>query len=145
MGGRNVGAHYFQAHTQSNFRDLDIVGAGPIVRETSAVFDRFWNGPWSVPMADIVNTTYTEDDFAGNPGFYSFPELDPGFYYAVFDVANLPGGYVPTFPDVGSDESVDSDADPATGRWLAERFPGRLWVGVEQHRTTERLCTVTTF
>lgn len=39
--GRNIGAHYFQSHAESNFRDLDIVCAGPIVRETSTVFDRF--------------------------------------------------------------------------------------------------------
>jgi putative cardiolipin synthase len=58
VGGRNVGAHYFQAHTQSNFRDLDIVGAGPIVRETSAVFDCFWNGPWSVPVAQLVKKAF---------------------------------------------------------------------------------------
>ncbi len=62
VGGRNVGAHYFEAHTQSNFRDLDIVGAGPVVRDTSEVFDRFWNGPWSVPVAELVAKPYTEDD-----------------------------------------------------------------------------------
>lgn len=54
VGGRNVGSHYFEAHSQSNFRDLDIVGAGPIVRETSEVFDRFWNGPWALPIAEVV-------------------------------------------------------------------------------------------
>jgi cardiolipin synthase C len=64
VGGRNVGAHYFQAHTQSNFRDLDIVGAGPIVRETSAVFDRFWDGPWSVPVAQLVKKAYGEEQLA---------------------------------------------------------------------------------
>ena len=58
VGGRNVGAHYFQAHTRSNFRDLDIVGAGPIVRDTSEVFDRFWNGPWSIPVAQLVKKAY---------------------------------------------------------------------------------------
>jgi putative cardiolipin synthase len=62
VGGRNVGAHYFAAHTESNFRDLDIAGAGPIVRETSKVFDRFWNGPWSVPASDVVGSSYSEED-----------------------------------------------------------------------------------
>ena len=63
VGGRNVGTHYFEAHSESNFRDLDIVGVGPIVRETSSVFDRFWNGPWSVPVADIVHKAATEADY----------------------------------------------------------------------------------
>ena len=62
VGGRNIGAHYFQSHAVSNFRDLDIVGAGPIVRETSNVFDRFWNGPWSVPVAKLVDRSYTAKD-----------------------------------------------------------------------------------
>ncbi|MEJ2516270.1 MAG: phospholipase D family protein [Gammaproteobacteria bacterium] len=61
VGGRNVGSHYFEAHSQSNFRDLDIVGAGPIVRETSEVFDRFWNGPWAIPMAEVVGQTQAPD------------------------------------------------------------------------------------
>jgi putative cardiolipin synthase len=61
VGGRNVGAHYFQAHTESNFRDLDIVGAGPIVRDTSEVFDRFWNGPWSVPVAQLVKKAFGQE------------------------------------------------------------------------------------
>jgi putative cardiolipin synthase len=62
VGGRNVGAHYFQAHTESNFRDLDIVGVGPIVAETSSVFERFWDGPWSVPVAKLVGRKYALDD-----------------------------------------------------------------------------------
>ncbi len=62
VGGRNVGAHYFESHAESNFRDLDIVGAGPIVRETSNVFDRFWNGPWALPVAQLVDRPYTEED-----------------------------------------------------------------------------------
>jgi putative cardiolipin synthase len=63
VGGRNVGAHYFAAHSESNFRDLDIVGAGPIVRETSKVFDRFWNGPWARPISSLVDKSYTEEDY----------------------------------------------------------------------------------
>ena len=62
VGGRNVGAHYFEAHDKSNFRDLDIVGIGPIVREVSDVFDHFWNGKWSVPMSSIVEKPFDERD-----------------------------------------------------------------------------------
>jgi len=63
VGGRNVGAHYFEAHDKSNFRDLDIVAIGPIVRDVSAVFDHFWNGEWSVPMSKIAGKPFTEADF----------------------------------------------------------------------------------
>ena len=65
------------------------------------------------PSADdvFVRETYTTDDFAGNPGFYSFPELDTDDYYTVFDV---PAGYELTQRDQGVDDTVDSDARPAT-------------------------------
>ncbi|MGD2100534.1 MAG: phospholipase D family protein, partial [Desulfobacterales bacterium] len=62
VGGRNIGNHYFGVQTDANFRDLDIAAAGPIVRELSNVFDRFWNGDWSYPVSALVDRTYTEAD-----------------------------------------------------------------------------------
>jgi putative cardiolipin synthase len=62
VGGRNMSDPYFEVHPQFNFRDLDIAAAGPAVRDLSAVFDRFWNGPWSVPIAALVDRPYTEVD-----------------------------------------------------------------------------------
>jgi putative cardiolipin synthase len=62
IGGRNIGNHYFGVDDQMNFRDLDIVGAGPIVREVSNVYDYFWNGEWSVPMKALEDKTYTQED-----------------------------------------------------------------------------------
>ena len=62
VGGRNIGNHYFGVQTDANFRDLDIAAAGPIVRDLSTVFDRFWNGDWSYPISALVDRTYTESD-----------------------------------------------------------------------------------
>jgi putative cardiolipin synthase len=62
VGGRNMSDPYFEVHPEFNFRDLDIAAAGPVVRELSSVFDRFWNGPWSVPIAALVDRPYTEAD-----------------------------------------------------------------------------------
>jgi putative cardiolipin synthase len=62
VGGRNIGNHYFGVHTGANFRDLDIAAAGPIVRDLSDIFDRFWNGNWSYPISALVDRTYTEAD-----------------------------------------------------------------------------------
>jgi phosphatidylserine/phosphatidylglycerophosphate/cardiolipin synthase-like enzyme len=46
----------------ANFRDLDIAAVGPVVRDLSKVFDRFWNGEWSVPIAALVDRPYDEAD-----------------------------------------------------------------------------------
>ena len=62
VGGRNIGDHYFGVQPDTNFRDLDVGATGPIVREVSKVFDYFWNGDWSYPIAALVERTYTEAD-----------------------------------------------------------------------------------
>ena len=62
LGGRNIGNHYFGVDTHANFRDLDIMAAGPIVRDVSSVFDYFWNGKWSFPIAALVEEPQTGAD-----------------------------------------------------------------------------------
>ena len=62
VGGRNIGNHYFGVDTHANFRDLDIAAAGPVVREVSGTFDRFWNSDWSVPIETLVDRPYTQAD-----------------------------------------------------------------------------------
>ncbi len=65
VGGRNIGDHYFDVHQEVNFRDLDVIAGGPVVRETSAVFDHFWNGPWAVPITALVDQPATDADLRG--------------------------------------------------------------------------------
>ena len=62
VGGRNIGDHYFEVHQAVNFRDMDVVAGGPVVREASGVFDHFWNGPWAVPITALVKRPATEAD-----------------------------------------------------------------------------------
>jgi putative cardiolipin synthase len=62
IGGRNIGDHYFSVDPATNFRDLDIMAAGPVVREISRVFDHFWQGDWAVPIAVLVDRPYTSVD-----------------------------------------------------------------------------------
>ena len=50
VGGRNLGDEYFGASDEVNFVDLDFAMVGPIVREASASFDRYWNSPLAYPM-----------------------------------------------------------------------------------------------
>ncbi len=51
VGGRNLGNEYFGASKEVNFVDLDFAMVGPIVRDASASFDRYWNSPAAYPMA----------------------------------------------------------------------------------------------
>ena len=54
LGGRNISNRYFEAVADSNFRDLDVLAAGPIVRDVSRQFDEYWNSPLAVPVSAFV-------------------------------------------------------------------------------------------
>lgn len=54
IGGRNLGAAYFDTSPHEGFADLDLLVAGPVVREASISFDSYWNSQWAVPLALVV-------------------------------------------------------------------------------------------
>ena len=53
LGGRNIGQEYFDASSDTNFRDLDVVLFGPKVAQASAIFDAYWNSEAVVPIAAL--------------------------------------------------------------------------------------------
>ena len=54
VGGRNLGDAYFNVGGESDFADLDVLAAGPVVAEVSRSFDAYWNSEWAVPVAAFV-------------------------------------------------------------------------------------------
>jgi cardiolipin synthase C len=59
-GGRNIGDAYFTLDPHSNFVDLDVVAAGPIVPELSASFDEFWNSKYAIPIGSVASAVDNE-------------------------------------------------------------------------------------
>jgi cardiolipin synthase C len=59
-GGRNIGNEYFTRDKRSNFIDLDVVAAGPIVPELSASFDAFWNSKYAYPISSLASPVPAE-------------------------------------------------------------------------------------
>jgi len=53
VGGRNLGDEYFGASDAVNFVDLDFAMVGPIVRDASVSFDRYWNSAAAYPMSAL--------------------------------------------------------------------------------------------
>jgi putative cardiolipin synthase len=51
VGGRNLGDEYFGASEDVNFVDLDFAMFGPVVRDASASFDKYWNSRAAYPIA----------------------------------------------------------------------------------------------
>lgn len=54
LGGRNIGKEYFDAATETNFHDLDMLLFGPKVAQASVVFDDYWNSDAAVPIAALA-------------------------------------------------------------------------------------------
>lgn len=54
-GGRNYQNDYFDWDTRYNFRDRDILVAGPAVGDMAAHFKAFWNAPLSRPLTRLVD------------------------------------------------------------------------------------------
>jgi phosphatidylserine/phosphatidylglycerophosphate/cardiolipin synthase-like enzyme len=54
-GGRNLGDAYFGIAQSSNFIDLDVLAAGPVVRDLSASFDSYWNNERAYPVQSLVS------------------------------------------------------------------------------------------
>jgi putative cardiolipin synthase len=58
-GGRNIGDEYFSASDAVNFVDLDFAMLGPVVRDASASFDKYWNSPAAYPIEELDSQAAT--------------------------------------------------------------------------------------
>src|SRR5690606_27283914 len=50
VGGRNLGDEYFDAETDLNFTDIDLLGTGPVAQTLALSFDQYWNSDLSKPI-----------------------------------------------------------------------------------------------
>lgn len=54
VGGRNVGDEYFDLDPAVNFRDRELLAAGPVVEQVTAGFEAFWNSTWTKPVSALT-------------------------------------------------------------------------------------------
>lgn len=50
IGGRNVGGHYFEAHEEANFTDLDVLLLGPVAHAARECFEKYWASELALPL-----------------------------------------------------------------------------------------------
>jgi putative cardiolipin synthase len=77
VGGRNLADEYFGIHEEANFRDLEVLTAGPGVTIISDLFDEFWNNPWSLPYASLLSEAPEGMDVLAFEAFV-LGEVEPG-------------------------------------------------------------------
>ena len=58
-GGRNMADEYVMNAAGSNFVDMDVFAAGPVVRDLSSEFDHYWNSEVVYPVGHIAGSAST--------------------------------------------------------------------------------------
>jgi phosphatidylserine/phosphatidylglycerophosphate/cardiolipin synthase-like enzyme len=121
-GGRNIGDQYFTRDKRSNFIDLDVVAAGPIVPQLSTAFDAFWNSKYAYPIASLASPEAAEKPAApaaapaataaapaplndGSPG-------DPEWLKHELDAHTLKMNWVPATVLADRPAKIASEASP---------------------------------
>jgi len=95
VGGRNIGDVYFGVQADHDYRDLDVLTAGPIVRELSAAFDLFWNSEWAIPVGAAVDTVPTEQEVQALRSELETKVAAAGYPYPIYEsVKDLHGRLV---------------------------------------------------
>jgi len=64
VGGRNVGDRYFGMKGDFEFRDIDVICAGVLVKDICASFDAYWNSPVSRTLSSIGIRNRSAAEFA---------------------------------------------------------------------------------
>jgi putative cardiolipin synthase len=62
VGGRNLGDEYFSASPTLQFRDLDVLAAGPITADVSASFDEYWNSSGAYALKALNHQTFSQQE-----------------------------------------------------------------------------------
>ncbi len=52
LGGRNIGDEYFGLG-ELDFQDVDVLAAGPVVHESTTIFEAYWNSEFAKPAATL--------------------------------------------------------------------------------------------
>ena len=60
-GGRNLADEYFLRSEGANFIDFELLMAGPVVPESAAIFDSYWNSDVVYPLQRVTQSADTPD------------------------------------------------------------------------------------
>jgi putative cardiolipin synthase len=62
VGGRNIGAQYFDADPALAFSDLDVLAIGPAAAQVSKEFDLYWNSEFAYPVSVLARELPTTEE-----------------------------------------------------------------------------------
>ena len=135
-GGRNLGDAYFLRSPSSNFVDLDVLVAGPVVRALSASFDRYWNDALAYPVESIAGAGAAAAA-ASNPLDAAAPDAVRGRLAANAWSQRIAAGRLPPLewapvrlladpPSKIAAAANGADPPPSAGQTLADDLAGLM-------------------
>lgn len=62
VGGCNIGDEYFDAREGMNFRDRELLAAGPVVVTVGTQFNEGWNSQRAIPVHALVSSELSQDE-----------------------------------------------------------------------------------
>ena len=126
-GGRNIQDRYFDWDPVYNYRDRDLVVAGPVARDMRVEFDEFWGAPRTMPAERLVDVARRWQKHAGPPpDVLAFRE-------------QLGGGRLASMRQAGADDALLRDQlaaanyDVGAVRFIAD-LPDKHRLGRESRR-----------
>lgn len=132
VGGRNYQDDYYDWDSEYNFRDRDVVVAGPEAREMAANFQAFWEARRSVPaerLNDVGKTLLNEGVPALPQAAFRRPDRiarvdaeasDPHFIEQAFVDTALPVRAVSYVADLPRKHRREREAQPLNGQHVTE-------------------------
>ena len=86
LGGRNIGDEYFDANPDLVFSDLDVMTIGPVVKDVSTAFDRYWNNDLAYPATVLKGDPPTVEEvqqFRGQLDDFVTQQVDSPYLQAL--------------------------------------------------------------
>lgn len=131
VGGRNLADEYFGLHAEANFRDMELLVGGPIVRDISTAFDEYWNDEWSFPieMLSHMSPSYADLDDAATvkePDIRIHTEPSSDLLQRRWEalVRNAYSGTAELYVDVPPSANMDDTPPVQIANELIELFDG---------------------
>jgi putative cardiolipin synthase len=64
MGGRNVEERYYALGEEPHFADIDVIAAGPVAKDVTAMFESYWFSPSSIPIHALAKKSLSPGQLA---------------------------------------------------------------------------------
>ena len=109
-GGRNMADEYFDYDKEYNFRDRDVLVAGPVVNNISKSFQAYWDSDLSILAEELLGTT----------AYWMTKEEAKTVYQQLHDYAASPNNY----------DNHAKDAINSIPGKFSKVFSGMLWTNV---------------